>query len=67
MALHGMAHSFTELHKPLHHDKAVIHEGVKDQYFKKKKKKKKKKKDHYFGLFMVEKLKMGKKGKLNKN
>ena len=22
-----MAHSFTELHKPLHHDKAVIHEG----------------------------------------
>ena len=39
VALHGMAHSFTELHKPLHHDKAVIHEGVKDQYFKKKKKK----------------------------
>ena len=24
MALHGMAHSFTELCKPLHHDKAVI-------------------------------------------
>ena len=23
-----MAHSFIELHKPLHHDKAVIHEGV---------------------------------------
>ena len=23
VALHGMAHSFTELHKPLHHDKAV--------------------------------------------
>ena len=22
-----MAHSFNELHKPLHHDKAVIHEG----------------------------------------
>ena len=28
MALHGMAHSFTELCKPLRHDKAVIHEGV---------------------------------------
>ena len=27
VALHGMAHSFTELHKPLCHDKAVIHEG----------------------------------------
>ena len=27
MALHGMAHSFTELHKSLCHDKAVIHEG----------------------------------------
>ena len=26
--LHGMAHSFTELHKHLHHDEAVIHEGV---------------------------------------
>ena len=26
VALHGMAHSFTELHKPLCH-KAVIHEG----------------------------------------
>ena len=25
--LHGMAHSFTELCKPLHHNKAVIHEG----------------------------------------
>ena len=25
--LQGMVHSFTELHKPLHHDKAVIHEG----------------------------------------
>ena len=23
----GMAHSFTEFHKPLHHDKAVIHKG----------------------------------------
>ena len=30
MALHGMAHSFTELCKPLRHDKAVIHEGVKE-------------------------------------
>ena len=28
MALHGMAHSFTELCKPLRHDKTVIHEGV---------------------------------------
>ena len=27
VVLHGMAHSFTELHKPLHHDRAVIHEG----------------------------------------
>ena len=26
-ALHHMAHSFTELCKPLHHGKAVIHEG----------------------------------------
>ena len=26
MALHGMAHSFTELCRALHHDKAVIHE-----------------------------------------
>ena len=25
-AWHGMAHSFIELHKPLRHDKAVIHE-----------------------------------------
>ena len=28
MALHCMAHNFIELHKPLHHDKAVIHKGV---------------------------------------
>ena len=27
VALHGMVHSFIELWKPLHHDKAVIHEG----------------------------------------
>ena len=27
VALHGMAHSFTELYKLLHHDKTVIHEG----------------------------------------
>ena len=27
VALHGMAHSFIELRKPLHHDKAVIREG----------------------------------------
>ncbi|KAF7248612.1 Synaptogyrin-1 [Varanus komodoensis] len=28
VALHGIAHSFIELRKPLRHDKAVIHEGV---------------------------------------
>ena len=28
VALHGMAHSSTELRKPLHHNKAMIHEGV---------------------------------------
>ena len=27
VALHGVAHSFIELHKPLHHDKAVNLEG----------------------------------------
>ena len=27
VALHGMAHSFIEVCKPLHHNKAVIHEG----------------------------------------
>ena len=27
VALHGVAHSFIELRKPLHHDKAVIREG----------------------------------------
>ena len=27
VALYGMAHSFNELHKPLRHNKAVIHEG----------------------------------------
>ena len=27
VTLHGMAHSFTELCKPLHESKAVIHEG----------------------------------------
>ena len=26
LTLHGMAHSFNELHKPLRHDQAVIHE-----------------------------------------
>ena len=33
VALHDMAHSFIELHKPLHHEKAVINEGeiVKDR------------------------------------
>ena len=29
VALRGMAHSFTELCKPLHHNRAVIHERVK--------------------------------------
>ena len=28
VALQGMAHRFIELHKLLHHDKVVIHEGV---------------------------------------
>ena len=28
LELHGMVHSFTELHKPLCHNKAVMHEGV---------------------------------------
>ena len=28
VALHGMAHSSIELRKPLHHNKAMIHEGV---------------------------------------
>ena len=28
VALHSMAHSFTEVHKPTHHDKAVTHEGL---------------------------------------
>jgi len=28
----GMTHSFTELHKPLHHDRAGIHEGAKKVY-----------------------------------
>ena len=27
VAWHIMTHSFTELHKPLYHDKAVAHEG----------------------------------------
>ena len=27
VALHSMAHSFTELHRPLRHNKAMIHEG----------------------------------------
>ena len=28
VTLHGKAHSFTELCKPLQHDKAVTHEGI---------------------------------------
>ena len=28
VALHSMAHSFMELYKPCHHNKAVIHEGA---------------------------------------
>ena len=31
VALHGMAPSFTELHKPFDHNKAVIHEGETNQ------------------------------------
>ena len=31
VALHAMAHSFTELHKPLDCDETVIHEGEKYQ------------------------------------
>ena len=37
VALHGIAHGFPELFKPLRHDKAVIHEGqilkLRFQYF----------------------------------
>ena len=29
VALHGMAHSFIELHQPFHH-KTMIHEGVQE-------------------------------------
>ena len=32
VGLHSIAHSFSELFKPLRHDKAVIHEGV-HEYF----------------------------------
>ena len=35
LVLHGMAHHFIELHKPLHHDKAVICEGDCIQYVSK--------------------------------
>ena len=28
LALHGMVHSFIELHKPIGHDKAVIHKEI---------------------------------------
>ena len=28
VSLHGVAHRFSELLKPLHHDKEAIHEGV---------------------------------------
>ena len=33
VALHSMADHFIELHKPLCHDKAVIHEGENQLYF----------------------------------
>ena len=33
MGLLGMAHSFIELCKPLHHNKAVIHEGRKGKIY----------------------------------
>ena len=32
VALHSMAHNCTELHKPLQHNKAMIHEGVSSLY-----------------------------------
>ena len=32
VALHSMAHNFIELHKPLQHNKAMIHEGVSSLY-----------------------------------
>ena len=32
MALQSMPHTFSELHEPLLHDKAVIHEGEYTQY-----------------------------------
>ena len=28
VALHGMAHSFIQLHMALHHNKAVVHEEI---------------------------------------
>ena len=34
VALSGMAHSFTELLKLFHHDKAMIHEGASTDWFK---------------------------------
>ena len=33
VALHGMTHSFTELHKPPCHNKTVIHEGYTENVF----------------------------------
>ena len=33
VALHGISHSFIELHKPFCHDKAVINEGCVCVYF----------------------------------
>ena len=33
VALHGMTHSFTELHKPLCHNKTVIREGYVENVF----------------------------------
>ena len=47
--LHGIAHSFIELHKPLCHDKAVIHEGVID-YIPIKNKLKKKRNNPKIGV-----------------
>ena len=34
VALHGMAHSFMELHKPLRHERMLIHEGATSPYSK---------------------------------
>ena len=34
VALHGMAHSFIELHRPLRHERTLIHKGATSPYSK---------------------------------